>query len=152
MKVFKCNAEFSGSMNLDLCLICQKKVKRNFCKRQVSEHFEYQTGKYTLVYDTVKNMSSDELEKLIYHYSCSKTFSTNYVYVRRVKEARGARQREEEEPPSLDRVPRSSLERFVDTLYLFCQEKTEVNEITQNSKAETLKEAFEDCQLRWEYT
>ena len=96
---FKCNTEFYGSIHLDLCLICQKeRTKESLVtkkkegrldeiKRQLSEHHEYQTGKYTLLYDAVKDTSSGELQKSSYHYSCPKVFSRDYVYVRRAKEA-----------------------------------------------------------------
>ena len=69
--VTTCNTEFYGSIHLNLCLICQKerskeslvtkkKEGRLEIMRQLSEHHEYQTGKYTLLYDAVKDTSSEE--------------------------------------------------------------------------------------------
>ena len=67
-------------MHLDLCLICQKERSKESLvtkkkegrldeiKRQLSENHEYQTGKYTLLYDAVKDTSSEESQKFSYHY------------------------------------------------------------------------------------
>ena len=179
-------AEFQWKSNKDspfqveLCMFCQKALSQHDFsinvgrakKKNVSDfqnfidtckkHYEYGTGLYAKLYDTIKDKTAHDLlsSGFDYHSSCRRTFNRDaYNLERKEKCTKRPLDESLHITQKERRLTRSQIDPFDVKFCLFCQESDNdsLHNVMQDSMDIELKLAFEECpndleifRIRWE--
>ena len=163
------NSDVPLPFNKTLCMFCQKAVPQkkssvgrppkddtecyNDFVKTTKEHAKYKTGKYLQLQGEITEKTGAMLKSEGYCYHsvpCRRSFDRDKIFIERKRKAEHVEQEEiRRKQMRPTRVLRTETDQFDYKKCLFCQEDKDsvLHDITQDSKDQRLKEAFEDSPL-----